>query len=667
MRINKISLQNFRQFAGKQEIEFSTDADRNVTVVMGDNGTGKTTLAQAFLWCLYGTTDFTVKEVINRDIREAMTLNDEETVKVELYITRDIDGSSKLYRVTRRQKFKRMYSKIVSSGTEFMVAEKDENKGEWRFYGDGQARVFLKQTMPMELSRFFFFDGERIEELSKEINDGKSKEFKNAVQGLVGLTAMLNAINHMKPSNSRNTVIGAIQKDIDSKGSTDLREISKKIAEYDEIIDKNKPLIDDLDKQIKTYQDAIKADQEEIFQLSDAIKIKSDYENTERQINAKQLSQNTRIRNIFAMLSDHCYELLSMPLTRVALQELEKSDKLEKGVPYLHVDTLRFLLERGKCLCGADCPPGSDCAKQLYDLMDVALPKTIGQSIGGFADNSKNRIRNAQSFLESVEADFVEIRTAEIELEALRAKATNLFNQMIDTSRAQTLKDEINNYSKTIGRLQVEKGRLQEQYDNAVKKKGYAEEQRDNMMLIDSKNQREKLKLTYAKYVYKKLKTVYENKESETRQKLEDSINHLFTTIYDDGIRLEIDKYYSLKVTVTDTTASGDELDRNTAQNYAIIFAFISAILKLAYENSKEKDSFGESGYPLVMDAPLSAFDKKRISNICDTIPTIAQQVIIFIKDTDGDIAEEYMSEQIGKKYMLSVHSKTQSTIERRD
>lgn len=125
MFINKIELQNFRQFAGKNnEISFSTDPDKNITIVMGDNGSGKTTLAQAFLWCLYGDTEFTVKEVINRDIRDAMTPNDEETVKVDLYITKEIDGEQCLYRISRRQKFKRTYSKLLPLGTEFTVSQK---------------------------------------------------------------------------------------------------------------------------------------------------------------------------------------------------------------------------------------------------------------------------------------------------------------------------------------------------------------------------------------------------------------------------------------------------------------------------------------------------------------------------------------------------------------
>ena len=75
-----------------------------------------------------------------------------------------------------------------------------------------------------------------------------------------------------------------------------------------------------------------------------------------------------------------------------------------------------------------------------------------------------------------------------------------------------------------------------------------------------------------------------------------------------------------------------------------------------------------KEGYPLVMDAPLSAFDKTRIKSICTEIPKIANQVIIFIKDTDGEVAEEHMSERIGQRYLLKKYndSNLHSVVEER-
>ena len=72
MLIKRIELINFRQYIDTT-IEFSVDPQKNITIIMGDNGTGKTTLAQAFQWALYGETGFQIKELINRKVREQTT------------------------------------------------------------------------------------------------------------------------------------------------------------------------------------------------------------------------------------------------------------------------------------------------------------------------------------------------------------------------------------------------------------------------------------------------------------------------------------------------------------------------------------------------------------------------------------------------------------------
>ena len=90
------------------------------------------------------------------------------------------------------------------------------------------------------------------------------------------------------------------------------------------------------------------------------------------------------------------------------------------------------------------------------------------------------------------------------------------------------------------------------------------------------------------------------------------------------------------------------------------------AELNELYGIEATEESEKTAGYPLVMDAPLSAFDKRRIENICETIPDIAQQVVIFIKDTDGEVAESYMSQRIGKRYMLVADSQTETHVEGR-
>ena len=53
MLLESIKLHNFRQFRD-ESIDFAAGTKgKNVTIIIGENGTGKTTFAQAFFWCLY--------------------------------------------------------------------------------------------------------------------------------------------------------------------------------------------------------------------------------------------------------------------------------------------------------------------------------------------------------------------------------------------------------------------------------------------------------------------------------------------------------------------------------------------------------------------------------------------------------------------------------------
>jgi DNA sulfur modification protein DndD len=79
--------------------------------------------------------------------------------------------------------------------------------------------------------------------------------------------------------------------------------------------------------------------------------------------------------------------------------------------------------------------------------------------------------------------------------------------------------------------------------------------------------------------------------------------------------------------------------------------------------SDEQADLLSSEPYPLVMDAPLSAFDTHRIKNVCEILPNIAEQVIIFIKDTDGDLAEKHLGSKIGKRYSFAKKNELETVI----
>ena len=52
----RLELEDFRQYHGKHEIDFSTDRDKHLTLVHAENSVGKTTMLNAMKFCFYGET-----------------------------------------------------------------------------------------------------------------------------------------------------------------------------------------------------------------------------------------------------------------------------------------------------------------------------------------------------------------------------------------------------------------------------------------------------------------------------------------------------------------------------------------------------------------------------------------------------------------------------------
>ena len=672
MLIKKIELFNFRQFRGKVTLEFAEDIKKNVTVIMGDNGSGKTTFAQAFTWCLYGENEFKKKELINRQVREAMDAGDIAKVEVGLFVT--VEGKD--YRILRRQKIQKAYKRWEVKEEEFFVEFQNEETSQTEYLKDQKANTFVKNMLPKELSKFFFFDGERIRTMSDEVEKGKSSEFASAVQGLIGLTSMRNAIEHLSDKASKKGVVWFYENEVKKSSGTEYQKWADKITEIDGIIEGNQERLRELEDQIEKYWKTAGEKDKEIKDMSSAVELKKQYDEKEEELKKLESERQSEIERLIVQFSQKAKYYLMMPLAKDSLEELAKAPKIEKGIPRLYSKTLNYLLERKECICGEPLVPGDPHFERICHLLDIVPPKTIGQSVKEYTDVIKADTEVITTFYMDYLANIKSISEKNEKIASTNQWLREKYEELADTSKAKILKEQKIQAEKAARSLEAERTRLNQENGKLSSDRGYAEMQRDKHMNLNQQNRTNRRLLAYARLVYEDILKEYESKETATRMELENTINNIFRDIYENGIQLSVDEKYNIRVSINEISEIEDELERNTAQNYAIIFAFISGIIKMSKDKRAElnelygieatEESEKTAGYPLVMDAPLSAFDKRRIENICETIPDIAQQVVIFIKDTDGEVAESYMSQRIGKRYMLVADSQTETHVEGR-
>lgn len=647
MLLKSIELQNFRQFIN-EKIDFSTDKDRNVTLIIGENGTGKTTFAQAFFWCLYGETDFADKTMLNRAIVEQMTPDEIMTVKVILELTH---GNAS-YVITRSQDYKKSYTnKVTGANTVLNIAVKAAD-GNTRYLKPLECELEIKKILPKELSNYFFFDGERIEKMSKDIASGKkSKAFSEAVVGLTGLNATLSALNHLSPTKP-NSVMKKFNENYRDASDGKLQSLTHQIESLQEKMDKATARLSEVEDEIEATSGLKTKLEEEIKQYADGEQLQKDKEKLLRDVKKAQNLKSQFIKEVCKEFNANLTPFLSLSLTKKALETLSHNGLDNKDIPEMHSKTIHYLLKHGTCICGTRLDEGTIPYMKVKELLDYLPPQSIGVTVGQFKKDSRTyylkpvslfeEISNKLSLVSEQDETIIDL-TENIDLITEKLSGNDVREQV------RKISSQIQTCNKTLAERRRERDQLihnQGGYETEIKQK---ENDRSELSLIDKNNRQLELYKAYTLRIYEEMLAEYKAKENQIRTKLESYINQIFKFIYDGGLSLTIDERYNVSVYVNEFDG---EVETSTAQSISVIFAFISAIIKMARENQIENgdESYSEP-YPLVMDAPLSAFDKRRIKAICSAIPETAEQVIIFIKDTDGDLAEENLGTKVMKRH----------------
>ena len=180
MIFKKIELHNFGIYCGDHELQLDKLADKNITLVGGMNGRGKTTILDAIFITFYGKRALPLiqDEVKNYNNLMARFINKSATdqwTSVSVTIDLEDDGPTVL---TIKRRWALHKGKVV----EELRVTKDglEDKylsDNWNYY--------VEEIIPFGISRFFFFDNEQI---AKIADDEAFNEIKDSIKAVMGVT-----------------------------------------------------------------------------------------------------------------------------------------------------------------------------------------------------------------------------------------------------------------------------------------------------------------------------------------------------------------------------------------------------------------------------------------------------------------------------------------------
>ena len=204
MKINRITLFNIGPYSDINSFELDLSKEKNIVLIGGKNGAGKTTFFKAIKTCLYGCKvwgfDAPGKEYFSivgglMNSRSKYDSSSSAYVEIELYFN---DGKQvNIYTLHREWKKNKQticeYFHVKKNGLLILGQEEDDFVN------------YLLSIIPPDMFNFYFFDGESIAEFF--LGADGNKNFRNAflkLYGLDTLSIMVENFNrHIKKSDSQ--------------------------------------------------------------------------------------------------------------------------------------------------------------------------------------------------------------------------------------------------------------------------------------------------------------------------------------------------------------------------------------------------------------------------------------------------------------------------------
>ena len=201
MYIKEIQLNNFRIYKGLNKISLLPSDHKNIVVVSGKNGYGKTTFLMSLVWCLYGKQMEKVDELYDKEIRDkgnytkyiSNSLNRKAYEEGETEFSVSITFSGvKIPDITCDEvTIKRSYNIVSSASDKVEVLidgypneliddlSKENQKGE---------EIFIRDfILPIEIAKFFFFDAEKIVSLAEVNSNSQRRQLSKAYSEVLGI------------------------------------------------------------------------------------------------------------------------------------------------------------------------------------------------------------------------------------------------------------------------------------------------------------------------------------------------------------------------------------------------------------------------------------------------------------------------------------------------
>lgn len=638
MRLCSMALENFRQFYGKQQIDFSDDA-QNITVILGENGNGKTGIFRAIVFCLFDEkelpkdrkdrgADPNKVHLVNLNV-----LQENIDVPTEARVELTFIHGKKKYFLERS-----VYDMMTGTGeirrnleveVKLSIQNEDGNV-ENVLTKEADVAKEINNIINSKVKDLFFFDGDKIEALSTT-NANSREEVKNGIMRLLQIDSIKRAIDITSRlrSDQHRIVKGKADTKLRIK-EEELEQLQQKLASEQELLDTKRSELERVRTTIADYE----REQQENAPIKELFEQRASVLESKKKTEKITDDMRTAIDD---MVSKYGHSLLSQETilhTRSFIEQEERINSYHSGITS---DLIDEIISSRKCICERTFEIGDETYLKLQGLKRRYEKMKLSDFVRDFKRNLKLSLAFGDDIDVDMQKNLKDYFTQLNELEELRKRLDeidrkkNEFSQKedrlkgIETSLLRC-KQDAESLNKGIAILEyevaskVQKIARQEQEVKELRKKD-RELQRDNSIL----EYYEKLH-----DLFTSIRNVYSGK---MRARLSEESTEIFEQLISEKDKrvlnqIIINEQYEIQAKGWNDISIFQDI--SSGQKQMLSLSFVAALARVAAGgNGKVIDM------PLLMDTPFAKLDGNNRDNLIMTMPKLTSQWILLVTDTE--------------------------------
>ena len=658
MILKQVIIENFRQYYGQNTIEFAHGSGKNVTVIHGENGSGKTALLTALIWGFYGRElKLPNPESIfnNKAVQESTKSQDDLITSVQIKFEHN-DYEYELRRhllakfdpeqnILNLPKNKTINQKVEL--TKRNVATNQSTKIRDISYE-------INRILPYKLHTFFFFDGERMDHLGKR---EAYTEIRDSIKRMMGLELFDNSIEHLSK-----TII-KLRDEVSKNVKSELSDKYLRINQLEDEKLKKKQQLTETRQELAAAQSELKSIENALRNGEETRTFQVTRDHLVESIKETKNAFDEKLNELRILLSRSSHLAFStLPMKRFQrIAHTNDQDSVEK---LIHPDLIPSLMSNGKCLCG-----------QELETTSIASLEKVQQEVLNLS-SSKNEMDQLYFRLSGWEVArthfYTEIRRLVSEREELRETLRGLEDELREIEeRMKASSRNIENSSNLIERessvrtaivkAEANIESLLRSIDDISKEEELLNKEVSKLTKAEERQLKLQLALESATKVKNTLTGLLKLRESQVKTELEEKIKLTYAQLLRKDYPISLTDNYELLV----SDVNGGSIGLSQGESQITSLAFIGAIVDLTREyKDKEKghalDEDLKLGniFPLVMDSPFGALDADHRSRVATNLPKLSDQIVVIVSTSQwrGEV-DEAINHRIGKSYKLLNHS----------